>query len=108
MSSAFHIGSRIKEVWKLSGLKGSEFANQLHRQRQSIYHLFRQESVDTMLLKKISEVLKHDFFHDYSAQLANQLPGRHTETNHPIENLSHAIHELSEEVKHLASTHHKA
>lgn len=106
MPATFHIGSRIKEVWKRSGLKGAEFAKQLHRQRQSIYHLFRQESVDTLLLKKISEVLDHDFFQDYSDLLAGKR-GIGTVTHQPLESLSHAINELSTEVKHLAGTHHK-
>lgn len=60
-----------------------------------------------MLLKKISEVLKHDFFQDYSKVLANKLSGIQTETDNPIKTLSHAIDELSAEVKNLAGTRGK-
>lgn len=105
MPSELHIGKKIKEVWKNSGLKGSEFADLLHRQRQSIYHLFKQKSINTLLLRKISLILKHDFFEDYSKDLAteatepaNTIP----ETGKPIRDLSQSIRRLSKEVSRLA------
>lgn len=69
MPERFHIGQRIRAVWKRSGLTGTEFAEKLHRQRQSIYHLFGQRSIDTELLRRVSEALQHNFFEDYSLDL---------------------------------------
>ena len=107
MSSTFHIGSKIKQVWKRSGLKGSEFAKRLHRQRQSIYHLFKQESIDTHLLKTISQVLEHDFFLDYSEQLGMKVPDSVICSDVPMKTLSGSIDRLSEEIRRLAEIQHK-
>jgi hypothetical protein len=88
-------------------MKGTEFAQQLHRQRQSIYHLFKQESIDTLLLKKISEVLKHDFFLDYSESLTLKTNEPDSENGRSMDRLSRSIDRLSEEVKLLAQSQQK-
>ena len=62
-----HIGKKIKEVWKKSRLKGTEFAILINRDRQVIYDIFKRESIDTELLQKIGKVLNHDFFAYYHA-----------------------------------------
>ncbi len=62
-----HIGKKIKEVWKKSRLKGTEFASLINRDRQVIYDIFKRESIDTELLQQISKVLNHDFFGYYNS-----------------------------------------
>lgn len=62
-----HIGKKIKEVWRKSRLKGTEFAAAINRDRQVIYDIFKRESIDTELLQQISKVLNHDFFSYYSS-----------------------------------------
>jgi len=64
--SKLHIGKKIKEVWRKSRLKGTEFAIAINRDRQVIYDIFKRESIDTELLQSISKVLNHDFFSYYS------------------------------------------
>lgn len=64
--SRIHIGKKIKEVWRKSRLKGTEFASLINRDRQVIYDIFKRESIDTELLQQISKVLNHDFFSYYS------------------------------------------
>ena len=64
--SKVHIGKKIKEVWRKSRLKGTEFASLINRDRQVIYDIFKRESIDTELLQQISKVLNHDFFSYYS------------------------------------------
>lgn len=64
--SKLHIGKKIKEVWRRSRLKGTEFATAINRDRQVIYDIFKRESIDTELLQNISKVLNHDFFSYYS------------------------------------------
>ncbi|MGZ3884569.1 MAG: hypothetical protein ACXVPQ_02805 [Bacteroidia bacterium] len=61
-----HIGKKIKEVWKESRLKGTEFAALINRDRQVIYDIFDRETIDTGLLHTISKVLHHDFFSYYA------------------------------------------
>jgi len=66
--SKLHIGKKIKEVWKKSRMKGTEFAAAINRDRQVIYDIFKRESIDTELLQSISNVLHHDFFSYYSSE----------------------------------------
>lgn len=46
------------------------FAKLLHCDRTNIYDIFSRQSIDTNLLMRISCILGHDFFADYSAQFA--------------------------------------
>ena len=62
-----HIGKKIKDIWKQSRLKGTEFASSINKDRQVIYDIFKRETIDTGLLQKISKVLDHDFFVYYSS-----------------------------------------
>jgi len=61
-----HIGREIKTVFEESGLSKSEFARRINKSRETIYDIFERQSIDTGLLKAISEVLKHDFFLHYT------------------------------------------
>ncbi len=45
------------------------FAEQLHCKRTNVYDIFNRANVDTGLLTRISRVLEHDFFHDLSENL---------------------------------------
>jgi transcriptional regulator with XRE-family HTH domain len=64
-----HIGKKIKEIFKQSGLKGTEFAALINKDRQVIYNIFKRENIDTDNLQQISKVLEHDFFSYYSQEL---------------------------------------
>lgn len=68
--SKLHIGKKIKEVWRKSRMKGTEFAAAINRDRQVIYDIFKRESIDTELLQNIGKVLNHDFFSYYSNEIA--------------------------------------
>ena len=57
-----HIGKKIKEAVKKSGMSVTEFAGKINYSRRNIYSIFVKESMDTGLLAKISEVLEQDFF----------------------------------------------
>jgi transcriptional regulator with XRE-family HTH domain len=61
-----HIGSKIREKVDTSGMTVTEFADKISYSRRNIYSIFSKESIDTSLLFKISEVLKYDFFNDFS------------------------------------------
>ena len=60
----FHIGHLIKAVFDESGMTVSEFARQIHLERSTIYGIFERPSIDSMLLARISLVLKHNFLSD--------------------------------------------
>jgi hypothetical protein len=62
----FHIGSRIKEVFDSQPKEHDVnwFADKLCCNRRNIYKIFKRQNIDILLLKRISEVLDHDFFED--------------------------------------------
>jgi len=61
-----HIGKLIEEKLNDMGMKKSEFAKRIYKQRQNVNDLLSKESIDTSDLLLISEVLKFDFFCEYS------------------------------------------
>ena len=59
------IGFKIKEVFDSRNLKLTDFAEELGTVRQNVYRIFKKSDLDTALLKRISEVLEHNFFQYY-------------------------------------------
>ncbi len=72
-----HIGHRIKEVFDRmpKGHTADWLAARLHCKRANVYNIFGRQSVDTILLARISRILDHDFFADLSADLHESEPG---------------------------------
>ncbi|MBO7231451.1 MAG: XRE family transcriptional regulator [Bacteroidaceae bacterium] len=68
-----HIGSIIKKEFDKEGRSASWFAKQLCCDRTNIYSIFKRESIDTLLLVKISAILKHDFFKYYSEDIKDSI-----------------------------------
>lgn len=65
LAMSIHIGSKIKEVFKSSGISVDDFAEMLSYTRQNIFGIFKRKSIDTELLEKIGNKLNHDFFQYY-------------------------------------------
>lgn len=59
---ALHIGRKIEEKYKESGIKLSEFAKRLNTSPRNIYDIFERSEIKTDQLQKISEVLNFNFF----------------------------------------------
>lgn len=60
-----HIGKKIKEVLFQRPLSIVEFADKINKTRTVVYDIFKRNSIDSLLLSKISKVLDHDFFMYY-------------------------------------------
>lgn len=103
--SKVHIGKKIKEVWRKSRLKGTEFASLINRDRQVIYDIFKRESIDTELLKQISKVLDHDFFAYYSQQSPTQIREAKPEygyaTKEELHQVTMALQALTRQIEKL-------
>ena len=56
-----HIGPIIKQKVIESSMTIKEFADRIHCERTTVYHIFKQKSIDIERLLKISEVLDYDF-----------------------------------------------
>lgn len=73
-----HIGERIKERAKELRMGATELGKLINTSKQNIYGIYKRRSIDTGLLKKISEALEYDFFILYT-QTTTQA-GENTET----------------------------
>lgn len=59
MSSNY--GQEIRKVLKKRGMTVAEFARRINKSRENAYDIFTRKSLDTDLLRTISQVLEHDF-----------------------------------------------
>lgn len=66
-----HIGMKIEEELRRLERTVAWFARKLYCNRQNVYDIFKRESIDTSLLRRISAILGHDFFKDLSADLVS-------------------------------------
>lgn len=66
-----HVGNIIRDFLdkKPRSLTVIWLADQLHCHRRNIYDILSRPSIDVDLLFRLSQILKHDFFADLSAQL---------------------------------------
>ena len=58
------IGKRIQNELKRQGRSVSWLARQLGMERTSLYYIFRQNSIDMVMLLRISFFLNHNFIQD--------------------------------------------
>ena len=65
-----HIGQLIEQELRRQRRSVSWFARELYCDRTNVYKLFRKESIDTLLLYRISMVLSHDFFKYYTDEFS--------------------------------------
>lgn len=63
---SIHIGHLIKEELIKQERTISWFARKLYCDRSNVYDIFKRKSIDTELLLRISVVLNHNFYQDYS------------------------------------------
>ena len=57
-----HVGQLIEKVAKERRVSNKELADHLNKVPSAIPHIFKRESVDTGLLRRLGEVLKYNFF----------------------------------------------
>lgn len=101
-----HIGKKIKEVWKDSRLKGTEFAAMINKDRQVIYDIFDRETIDTGLLLNIGKVLNYDFFSYYSqhsriSEVQEKQAAYGYATREELLALTHAVQNLARTIEEI-------
>lgn len=96
-----HIGKKIKEVVQQSDMTVTEFAKKINYSRRNIYSIFSKQSIDTGMLKKIGDVLEHDFFADYAGTGTKDIPGMHVMAEPQPGYGAVRIEELEKEIKYL-------
>ena len=65
-----HIGALIRAELTRQQITVTNLAGALGIQRPNCYRILRNPSIDTDLLMRISRILQHDFFAEYSKCLA--------------------------------------
>ena len=61
MKHTQHIGSLIKQIAKIKKISVSELAEKLHCTCPNVYDIFKRQSTNSELLRKISDILDYDF-----------------------------------------------
>ena len=61
-----HIGKRIKEVVEERGMTVVALARLIPCSRENVYRIFKNNNIDVLQLRRIGQVLEHDFFKDIS------------------------------------------
>ena len=105
MAKDVHIGKKIQEKLKEARYKKTEFADMINVSRTVVYDIFKRKTIDTGLLKKISEVLNHDFFNYYeqnpSSSVKETKPEYGYATKSEVADLAHAILNLTKAVERI-------
>lgn len=68
------IGQLIKQKLHEQERSVTWFARKLHYERTNVYKLFQRESIDTLLLLRISHILHYNFFRHYVEEYTLSLP----------------------------------
>lgn len=71
-----HIGNRIREVLTDRGQTAIWLAAQIPCERSNVYHIFKREDINMVLLCKISRILRHNFLAELSAAVQNEIDGK--------------------------------
>jgi hypothetical protein len=66
------IGKEIRIELRKQGRRVTWLAEQLDMRRATLYDVFRKNSIDTYLLKRIGQLLGKDFFILLSADMKNE------------------------------------
>ena len=73
-----HLGNLIKQRLQEIGMNKSELARRINTTPQNVYGIFKRKSIDTELLRKISNVLEYDFFQHYTQENLSVKEGKVT------------------------------
>ena len=96
MNNQETIGKIIeKEVYK-QGIGIKNFAHLIGCERNNVYNIFKRSKIDTIQLKRICEVLNHNFFQD----LANNLNLIDEKDDLEKENAVSQFHKVVREILH--------
>lgn len=87
MNKTVHIGEEVKQRLYALRMPVIEFAQKINKSRTVVYHIFKRKSIDSELLKKISEILEYDFFNSYTQFLPDE--NNTTSTVKEPENISY-------------------
>lgn len=97
---ALHIGEKIKARAKELRIGPTELAGMINTSKQNVYGIYKRKTLDSELLRKISLVLKLDFF---SAYYDKQWQKNFQESQAPYQTKAASV--LKEELTKLKKEH---
>ncbi|GAB3826772.1 helix-turn-helix domain-containing protein [Hymenobacter jeollabukensis] len=69
-----HQGEILQEAIKNSGISISRIVQELGITRPTIYRKFKDATLDYNFVKRVGEVIQHDFTNDFDTTVQSQLP----------------------------------
>jgi predicted transcriptional regulator len=69
-----HQGEILQEAIKNSGYSVSKLVQELGITRPTIYRKFKEATLDYSFVKRVGELIQHDFTHDFDTPVQSQLP----------------------------------
>ena len=69
-----HIGKLIKQEMERQDRKPTWLAKKISCDRTNVYHIYRQKSLNTDTIARISLALHHNFFIDLAQDIAPLMP----------------------------------
>ncbi|MCR5888086.1 helix-turn-helix domain-containing protein [Hymenobacter sp. J193] len=69
-----HQGEILQEAIKNSGISITRIVDELGITRPTIYRKFKEETLDYNFVKRIGEIISHDFSHDFTTLQQTVLP----------------------------------
>jgi plasmid maintenance system antidote protein VapI len=69
-----HQGEIVQDVIKNSGISITRIVEELGITRPTIYRKFKDDTLDTKFVKRIGEIIGHDFSQDFTINEQSSLP----------------------------------
>ncbi|WP_210514413.1 helix-turn-helix domain-containing protein [Hymenobacter terricola] len=81
-----HQGEILQEAIKSSGISITRIVEELGITRPTIYRKFKEETIDYSFVKRIGEIINHDFSDDFTSVQQSVLPFVTSATKHVVTN----------------------
>ncbi len=94
----YNFGVEIKKVIKRRGMTITEFARRINKSRENVYDIFTRRSLDTDLLKTISQVLDYDFLSKSNESSRSSYSESANENNAPYTKIEQELLLMREEM----------
>ncbi len=69
-----HQGEILQEAIKNSGISITRIVDELGITRPTIYRKFKEDTIDYNFVKKVGDIINHDFSHDFTFVQQSALP----------------------------------
>ena len=83
-----HQGEILQEAIKNSGISISRIVQELGITRPTIYRKFKETTLDYSFVKRVGEVIQHDFTNDFDAPVQSHLPFTSSTVTQPSVNVT--------------------